>query len=256
MKWIRIWTEETLEGSTFEEMGNTIKNLAFRGIWFSLITLAGNSSIPGKICFTEKTGYNLNQISDKLKVEINLLKEALDFLSSKKINKIKIIKKNNEIIINVVNWKRYQTEYERQKQYRNKGFKKGYSKRLQGKVTAKGYKGKLHTDEDEDEEEDEDKDQIYRGDIFFEFSTGSFRNLLKTDIDNWIKIYNLLEVDKELLKMRDWLIKNKDKKKAHKKDWRGFITSWLDRNQKETEEKKENKKRIDKLVDKVVNEEK
>jgi len=254
MRWIRIWTEETLEGSTFEEMGNSVKMLAFRGIWFSLITLAGNSSIPGKICFTEKTGYNLNQISDKLKVGINLLEEALDFLSSKEINKIKIIKKNNEIIINIVNWTRYQTEYERQKQYRNKGFKKGYSKRLQGKVTAKGYKVKLQTDEDEDE--DKDKDNMYISDIFFDFSTGSFRNLLETDIDNWKKIYNLPEVDKELLKMRDWLIKNKNKKKAHKKDWRGFITGWLDRNQKEIEEKKENKKRIDKLVDKVVNEDK
>ena len=252
MKWIRIWTEETLEGSTFEEMGGCTKSLAFRGIWFSLITLAGNSSIPGKICFTEKTGYSINQLSDKLKINEKLLEEALNFLSGKEINKIEIIKNKNELIIKIINWIRYQTEYERQKKYRDKGFgdKKRLQKKLQQSVTATSYT----TDEDEDEDEDKDKDSKYVSDIFFDFSTGSFKNILETDIDNWKKIYNLLEVDKEILKMRDWLIKNKDKKKAHKKDWRGFITGWLDRNQKEIEEKKENKDRINKLVDKVVNE--
>lgn len=148
MKWIRLWVEETLEGSTFDEMGSTLEGLAFRGVWFSLLALAGSSPVPGKICFTEDTGFTLNQIAKKLKVDKELLKKALEFLKSDEVNKIKVENSSDEIIIEIVNWNKYQTEYERQKKYRQKG--------LQVKVTGKSYT----TDEDEDEEDiDKDKDK-------------------------------------------------------------------------------------------------
>lgn len=148
-------------------MGGCIKSLAFRGIWFSLITLAGNSSLPGKICFTEKTGYSINQLSDKLKINEKLLEEALIFLSSKEINKIKITRNKNELIIKITNWVRYQTEYERQKKYRDKGF--GDKKRLQNKLHATVTGNSYTTDEDKDEDEEKDKDHIYISDIFLIF---------------------------------------------------------------------------------------
>jgi len=192
MKWIRIWTEETLEGSTFTEMGITLKKLAFRGIWFSLLTLAGNSPIPGKICFTKDTGFTINQISKKLKVDIKLLKEALKFLASKRISKIKLFDNDNEIIIEIINWNKYQTEYERQKKYRDKGF--GYKNRLQGNVTGKSYT----TDEDEDEDEDEDK-EFNKDSIEYKISLYLFKKIrehnpqaIKPNIQSWAKDVDLM----------------------------------------------------------------
>ena len=41
MKWIRIWTKETFSGTTFQEL-----NAEQRGIWFSLLIMAGLDSQP------------------------------------------------------------------------------------------------------------------------------------------------------------------------------------------------------------------
>ena len=127
MKWIRLWTEETVFGSTFKEL-----NAEERGVWFSLLALAGiGAPPPGEIKVCDKWGYTDHQLAAMLKVDKDLTRKVLNRLV--KVEKITISKEN---IIYINNWKRYQTEYERQKKYRG----------LQPKVTGKGYKEKLQTE--------------------------------------------------------------------------------------------------------------
>ena len=139
MKWIRIWTEETLHGSTFKEL-----TAAERGIWFSLLPLAGTGVPPeGQIKVSDEYGYSTKQLASLLYVDINVLENALKRLVA--VSKITISASD---VITIQNWQRYQTEYSRQKKYR--GLKK--------KVTAKGYKGKLQTEEEEKEDKEEEVD--------------------------------------------------------------------------------------------------
>ena len=120
MKWIRLWVDETLNGSTFEELRSTE-----RGVWFSLLPLAAIGQPPhGTIKVCDDIGYTNKQIASLLKVDLTILAEALEIL--KHVGKISISDTN---VITILNWHKYQTEYERQKKYRKK-------KGLQKKVTT------------------------------------------------------------------------------------------------------------------------
>lgn len=114
MKWIRIWTEETVFGSTFTEL-----DAEARGIWFSLLPMAGLRDPYGTISICPGHGYTNEQLAAVLKVDVRVLERALDILKSAGVNKIKICKNN---VIEILNWRNYQTEYERVKKYR--GLKK------------------------------------------------------------------------------------------------------------------------------------
>jgi len=105
MKWIRLYVEEIFYGTTFEEL-----NLEERGVWFSLLVMAGMPPNPGLVEMRSGKGYTVEMLADVLNCDVKRLKKALDKL--KKVGKIEILDKN---VIKITNWKSYQTEYQRYK---------------------------------------------------------------------------------------------------------------------------------------------
>jgi len=124
-----------------------MKDPGERFLWFAFLLLAGDSPYEGKIALTEDMGYNDEQLGSMLKCDPNLIKRAKKKMV--KFNKIKILKNN---VILIVNWKKYQSEYQRQKPYRS-----GNGQKLLRKVTVEGD-SQIEIRKEEDREIDIDRD--------------------------------------------------------------------------------------------------
>ena len=116
MKWIRLWTEEIFYGTTFQEL-----NVTERGVWFSLLVIAGLGKSHGIVELRRGIGYPLSTLAVLINCEEKLLKKTLNKLCS--VSKIKILKDKR---IKITNWNKYQTRYEKYYKQRKKGspFKK------------------------------------------------------------------------------------------------------------------------------------
>lgn len=124
-----------------------MKDPAERFVWFGILLLAGDSAYEGKIALTEDMGYSDEQLGAMLKCDAILIKKAKKVMI--KYDKIKILNNN---IIQIVNWKKYQSEYQRQKPYRSDNGQK-----LLRKVTTESYSQK-EIREEEDRDLDIDRD--------------------------------------------------------------------------------------------------
>jgi hypothetical protein len=62
--------------------------------------------------------------------------------------------------------------------------------------------------------------------IFFCFQSSSFKNISQQDLNDWATAYNAANISQELAKMTQWCLSNSSKAN-HKKLWRKFITTWL-----------------------------
>jgi len=120
MRWIRLWVDDSINGTTFTEL-----NAEHRGVWFTLLLLAGYSPKPGTICIAEGIAYTREQLAAFTKLTLESINSGIEHLSSDAVDKIRI---NPDRTISISNWLNYQTEYDRQK---------GYRRGLQGKVTHK-----------------------------------------------------------------------------------------------------------------------
>ena len=104
--WIKIWCEESLSGTIRFDF-----TPAQRSVWYDLLALAGKSRKDGYI--TPGSGnYPLFWIAHYLHIRIDLLKDTL----KKCIATNRIAETPDGL--KVINWNRYQSEYERQKPYR------------------------------------------------------------------------------------------------------------------------------------------
>ena len=106
-RWIKLWTQESLYGSISKEL-----EPAERWAWIGLLCLAGDSIIPGIVCAAPDIPWTDEQISAIIKIPLKTWLSAKEKMI--KHNKITI----NEGIIHIVNWEKYQSEYERTKKYR------------------------------------------------------------------------------------------------------------------------------------------
>lgn len=104
MKWFRIWGEKWLLGSTRWEL--TIEQ---RAIWQDLLAKASISEKPGQIDY-----FLLEQLAQQFNVPLDLLESTIKRCGE--VRKIKHFPKKRRI--KILNWKKYQSEYERQKPYR------------------------------------------------------------------------------------------------------------------------------------------
>jgi len=105
-RWIKLWTQETLHGTTCKELEPDE-----RTVWFEALCAAGDSIKPGFICLTEDMGFSDKQLANLFKVPVELLQRALLKLESESINKIK---RNHDGIIEICNWERYQSDERRE----------------------------------------------------------------------------------------------------------------------------------------------
>lgn len=116
--WIKIWVDEWLSGTTRFEL-----NEHERGVWADLLALGGKSKYPGIIAAGKYDdgyrGYPINWLAGSLVLGVENLKTALKKCEC--YGKIKIETKTHDgtenIIIHIVNWEKYQSEYLRQKEY-------------------------------------------------------------------------------------------------------------------------------------------
>jgi hypothetical protein len=113
--WVKLYVEQCLRGSLIAEL-----TPAQRWIWIGLILLGGDSSIPGVI-FRRKDaeggllGYSSVTLTEMLDVDLEDYQDGTQRMISK--GKISI---NSAGVIAILNWSKYQSEYERQKTYRNR----------------------------------------------------------------------------------------------------------------------------------------
>jgi hypothetical protein len=86
-----------------------------RGVWADLICLAGECGKAGRICDNDGKPYPLKYISSMLNIPEKLLMQTID--KCKAEDRIS----QDDGILAITNWKVYQSEYERQKAYRDDG---------------------------------------------------------------------------------------------------------------------------------------
>lgn len=110
-RWIKLWTQETLYGTTSDEL-----TLEQQAIWFKLQALAGDSPVPGVLCLAPTVPYPLQAMADVFKCPLNLLEETLLVCSSPDVDKVC---QNGDGCWMIKNFWKYQpqidrTEYQRQ----------------------------------------------------------------------------------------------------------------------------------------------
>jgi len=107
--WIKIYCDKWLEGSLREEP------LAMRAVWIDLLTLAGSGKYgdSGHIGLTKNIGLSNADFVKIFNISIpTWSKIRLQLVAT---NRIKILHGN---VIEIVNWSKYQSEYNRQRPYR------------------------------------------------------------------------------------------------------------------------------------------
>lgn len=133
-RWVKLWTQETLYGTTSEEL-----KLDEQALWFKLLALAGDSPEPGKIVIAPKVPPSDEQIAAIFKCPLNVWLRTKQRLQDPDVDKITI----NESIIHIKNWGKYQTEFDRAEYMRN------YMRNYRGsKTNSKQVNSKtLYTDQ-------------------------------------------------------------------------------------------------------------
>jgi len=83
-----------------------------QGIWFNLLCLAGESRMPGIIQASPDIAYPISFVAAQLRISKKLLEKTLvKFEEQERIT-------NDVDGIHIVNWYKYQSDYNRQKKYR------------------------------------------------------------------------------------------------------------------------------------------
>ncbi len=196
--WRKSWSYENIYGPKGDSCGSVRKlSPISRGVWNDYLDLAELSPIKGRVCIATGIGYTQKQLANLLKIDESLI--AFAELQMMRLKMVESIKLNRVIVIK--GWKHYQSEYDRQKYYRDK---------LQQKVTPDSNK----PDTDTDINTDKDKKKE------------AFNILLKDEafIKQLEKLYPNVPIQKEILKMRGWVLANP---KRLKSNWKRFMTKWL-----------------------------
>lgn len=107
MTWVKLHINGWLHGSIRWQL-----DPAERGVWADLIALAGQCLSGGKVCDNDGRPYPRDFIANQL----NIPQELLDRTIAKCRREGRLEDRDDMIVL--TNWKSYQSEYERQKQYR------------------------------------------------------------------------------------------------------------------------------------------
>ena len=108
-KWIKLYCENWIEGTLREE------SPALRGIWADILALAGDGHYgdSGVIQLSNGIAYTDSQIAGILRISEDLWSK-----SKKRLIDTDRIEITPNGAIFIVNWSKYQSEYDRQKRYR------------------------------------------------------------------------------------------------------------------------------------------
>lgn len=96
--WVKIWTEEWLDGSIREQLTG-----AERALWVDLLVMAGRSRNPGIVQSNPNVSYSHEYLAGRFRVSLEELETAL-----KKFQSQGRIQENDTGIV-IVNWAKYQS---------------------------------------------------------------------------------------------------------------------------------------------------
>jgi len=154
-RWVKLWTQESLYGSISQEL-----EPEERWAWIGLLLLAGDSIEPGKVCAAPNIPWTDDQLAGILKIP----KET--WLSAKgKMLRHDKIRQNNDGILHIVNWEKYQggfdkAEYMREymSEYRKTG-RKTNSKTNKSKINSKTSQSDQNRTEEEQKKNRAEEDK-------------------------------------------------------------------------------------------------
>lgn len=106
--WVKFWVDECLDGTVREEL-----EADERGVWYDLIIISARGRKAGIISANETQAISRQRLAGILNISLELLERTL-----KKAVEQKRIKIDGAGLIEITNWKKYQSEYQRQKRYR------------------------------------------------------------------------------------------------------------------------------------------
>ncbi len=129
-RWVKIWVNECLTGTVRFDF-----TPAERSVWYDLVILAGNCRMEGVVAAGSGRPYPHNWIAGTLNIPLELLEVTLT-----KCEESGRIREDGDGI-HILNWQKYQSEYERQKPYRNP--------KLQPTVIGNSYTGDIEGDKEE-----------------------------------------------------------------------------------------------------------
>lgn len=137
--WIKLYSESWLRGSIRKE------TCEIRSVFVDLLTMAGDSAYGdiGTIQLADGVGFSDDLIAGMLNIPPNVwLKAKKRFAShpDTKENRIEIIKLKQGYAIKIINWVKYQSEYERQKPYRKQKKENDEKSAENGQSYTKSYK--------------------------------------------------------------------------------------------------------------------
>lgn len=112
-RWIKIYPVECLEGSIRYQL-----EADERSVWYDLLNFAAICSEPGIISDRDSRAYPHAFIANRLNVSLELFERSL----KKCLEEGRVAENDNGI--KIVNWSVYQSEYDRQKPYRQAQKKK------------------------------------------------------------------------------------------------------------------------------------
>ena len=157
--WVKLWVNEWLDGTTRYEMSD-----AQRAFWIDLLAMAGRSRYLGVICAGKSPDgkyivYPINKFQSLMSEPINVEETLQMFVRTGKIS----VETTNEspiklLKLELLNWDKFQSEYQRQKPYRS-------SSRLQ-KSDSDSYNQGNKTDTDTDTEVEGEKPFSVFWDLF------------------------------------------------------------------------------------------
>jgi len=108
--WIKLYPIDCLDGSIRYQL-----EPAERSVWYDLLNFSAICAEPGIIADKDGRPYPRSFIANRLNIDVELLDTAL----AKCIDEGRIMEINGGVIV-IVNWSSYQSEYQRQKPYRDK----------------------------------------------------------------------------------------------------------------------------------------
>ena len=206
MKWVRLWTDEVIKGTTFTEL-----NLAERGLWWSLLLLAGDSMTPGIVELRKGVKYPHETLAILVNCDRKTLRNGI-----KKLLSVGKISHLDDGRIKINKWDKYQTRYE--KYYKNKDSEEKEKQENSAENNGIDMQGR----------EEEEKKKIKK-DIQIPLRTGTY-SLTEDKIKTYQKTYPSIDVMQCLRECRQWNEDNPGKRKTKAGILR-HINTWLQRQQ-------------------------
>ncbi len=108
--WIKLYPIDCLDGSIRYQL-----EPAERSVWYDLLNFSAICATPGIIADKDGRPYPKSFIANRLNIDLNLLEQSL-----KKCIDEGRISEVNDGVLEITHWGSYQSEYQRQKPYREK----------------------------------------------------------------------------------------------------------------------------------------